>query len=121
MQQQARTKAGSHMRFDELSQKLKADDRNYPESGNAALNDKTVSDTPDSGISKRQSENTMGEISVEGAATISNARKARGKKRKTHRDGPEVVSDTNAPINEQKQLRKRRKKERKKQRVLEND
>lgn len=114
MQQQVIIKAAAHTRFEESSQKLKAGDGEYLESRDAALDKKSRSDTT-------PSENANGEISLDGATTISKAKRPKGKTRKkSQSDGQVAVFNTNAPDDEERQVRKKRKKEHKKQKVPEN-
>lgn len=121
MQKQVVKKAATHTRFDEPSQKLKANDGKHLESENAASDNKNRSDTANPIIGKPPSENATGDMPLEGATTIAKAKQAKGKRRrKSQSDGPEAVSNTNAPEDEEKQVQKKRKKVRKKQRVLEN-
>jgi len=120
LQHQVVKKAATHTRFDELSQKHKADDGKDAESRDASSDGKTCLGTLTSVIDKPSPENGTEEIQSKRANLVLTAQKAERKKRKSQSDGPRVISSTNAPENEQQHVQKKMKKERKKQRALEN-
>ncbi len=98
------------MRFDELSQKPKADDERVALPRETLLNDKDESDAPGSVALEPQSENATGGVSLDGAATLAKPEgPKRGGKRKSQSVGPEAVPDTNVPEDGQKPERKKRK------------